>query len=427
MPTVSLNQLADSEFGGLGHDGTAAPLYKGLPTVPAGLREPADVISAGFMWPMAVIHEPAVRSNAALMAEVCEHYGVQHAPHLKTAMSPQLAQLQAASGAWGFTVGSASQVRTARAWGCQRLVLAAESVDAQFLRWVRAELDNDPRFEFYLFVDSDVGVQLAAHHLVDVGRRAAMLVEVGHPGGRTGVRTIDAACALAETVRQTGLSLAGVAGYEGTVGAERSPEVSAAVLGYIRQIRHVAEQLAHCGLLDEDREDFIVSCGGSTFFDVVAEELSLAWSLSRPVTTVLRSGCYLLHDHEFYAAGAPNFSWGPRRLQPALEVWAQVISRPEDRLAILNAGRRDIGFDLGLPMPLRVIDPASGAQRAAAGTIGELNDQHAYLILPDGHALSVGDVVALGLSHPCTTMDKWRAVPVVDSQARVVDYVRTYF
>jgi len=104
-----------------------------------------------------------------------------------------------------------------------------------------------------------------------------------------------------------------------------------------------------------------------------------------------------------------------------------VISRPEDRLAILNAGRRDIGFDLGLPMPLRVIDPVSGAHRSVAGTIVELNDQHAYLNLPDSHGITVGDVVALGLSHPCTTMDKWRAVPVLDDHGRVVDYVRTYF
>jgi D-serine deaminase-like pyridoxal phosphate-dependent protein len=423
---VVSNHLAAGNVEQVGRGEAAAKLYKGIPSRLADDGTLSDVLSGGFMWPLAVIHDAALRSNAALMSEVCERYGVQHAPHLKTAMSPELAQLQERSGAWGFTVGSASQARTARAWGCRRLVLAVETVDAHFLRWVRAELDNDSQFEFYLFVDSEVGVQVAAQYLAGAGSRAALLLEVGHPGGRTGVRDVDAACALAQTIGDSGLSLAGVAGYEGTVGAERTPEVSTAILSYVRHVRSIAENLAHRGLLSDARDDYVVSCGGSTFFDVVAEQLSMPWTLSRPVTAVLRSGCYLLHDHAFYAAGAPSFGWG-RQLQPALEVWAQVISRPEEGLAILNAGRRDVGFDLGLPMPLRVIDPVSGAQRLAAGSITELNDQHAFLRLPDDHRVSVGDLVVLGLSHPCTTMDKWRAVPVVDEENRVMEYVHTYF
>jgi len=39
---------------------------------------------------------------------------------------------------------------------------------------------------------------------------------------------------------------------------------------------------------------------------------------------------------------------------------------------------------------------------------------------------AVGDWVGLGLSHPCTTFDKWRLIPVV-SGTTVVDLVRTYF
>jgi D-serine deaminase-like pyridoxal phosphate-dependent protein len=378
------------------------------------------------MWPLAVIFEEPLRSNAALMTEVCVRHGIEHAPHLKTAMSPELAQLQTAAGAWGFTVGTASQVRTARAWGAHRLILAAESVDTDFLAWVRGELDRDPGFEFYLFIDSVAGATVAAQYLADVGPRAGVLIEMGHTGGRTGVRDIRTAHTLAHTINSLELSLAGVAGYEGTVGADRTPSVCAAVKAYLGRLRSVTVELDRRGRFDRRRETLIVSCGGSTFFDLVADELSTDWALTRPVTTVLRGGCYLLHDHEFYAAGAPRFSWGGK-LEPALEVWAQVISCPEPDLAILNAGRRDIGFDLGLPIPLRIIDPTSGVQRAAGGRITELNDQHAYLELPPGEGVCIGDVVALGLSHPCTTMDKWRAVPVLDAQNRVIDYVRTYF
>jgi D-serine deaminase-like pyridoxal phosphate-dependent protein len=57
-----------------------------------------------------------------------------------------------------------------------------------------------------------------------------------------------------------------------------------------------------------------------------------------------------------------------------------------------------------------------------------MNDQHSYLGLGE-QDLPLGSVVALGLSHPCTTFDKWHYLPVVASQDndRVVDLVRTFF
>jgi D-serine deaminase-like pyridoxal phosphate-dependent protein len=66
--------------------------------------------------------------------------------------------------------------------------------------------------------------------------------------------------------------------------------------------------------------------------------------------------------------------------------------------------------------------------------VTKLNDQHLFLRLSaavDPDDLQVGDVVRLGLSHPCTALDKWRRVPVVaDADAddpEVVDVVETWF
>jgi D-serine deaminase-like pyridoxal phosphate-dependent protein len=64
--------------------------------------------------------------------------------------------------------------------------------------------------------------------------------------------------------------------------------------------------------------------------------------------------------------------------------------------------------------------PADGLEVAA------LNDQHAFVRDPGG-ALSVGDVLMAGISHPCTAFDKWSLIPVVDERDRVVDAVRTLF
>lgn len=63
--------------------------------------------------------------------------------------------------------------------------------------------------------------------------------------------------------------------------------------------------------------------------------------------------------------------------------------------------------------------------------IGALNDQHAYLrfdaAAPQSDWPTLGETVASGISHPCTTFDKWRWLPVVDDAYRVVDAVSTWF
>ncbi|HEY1621700.1 MAG TPA: hypothetical protein VGG25_29035, partial [Streptosporangiaceae bacterium] len=124
-------------------------------------------------------------------------------------------------------------------------------------------------------------------------------------------------------------------------------------------------------------------------------------------------------------------------LRPAFELWAGVLSRPEPGLALLSAGRRDVAFDADLPVPLRAVTRA-GAAAASAGLPGAalsadgmrvtaLADQHAFLQLPPASPLAPGDLVCLGISHPCTTFDKWRVIPVTDDEGRVIDAVHTFF
>ena len=55
-----------------------------------------------------------------------------------------------------------------------------------------------------------------------------------------------------------------------------------------------------------------------------------ATGLDRPTRVVLRSGCYVTHDHSDYAGPAPLTGQVEEPgLIPALEVWSEVISVPE--------------------------------------------------------------------------------------------------
>src|SRR5690625_84364 len=165
------------------------------------------------------------------------------------------------------------------------------------------------------------------------------------------------------------------------------------------------------------------------FFDAVVAELAGGWGAT-PATVILRSGCYLAHDHGLYHVHSPlDGTDVAEPLRPALTVWSTVLSRPEPELALLDVGRRDASFDQGLPVPLARV-PAAGynptTEPLTDATITALNDQHAFVSLPPAAQLQVGDRVQLGISHPCTTFDKWRVIPVVRG-ATVTDVVHTYF
>ena len=45
----------------------------------------------------------------------------------------------------------------------------------------------------------------------------------------------------------------------------------------------------------------------------------------------------------------------------------------------------------------------------------------------DENGPQVGDRVGLGISHPCTTFDKWHWMPIVDADYAVRDAIAIYF
>jgi D-serine dehydratase len=376
---------------------------------------------AGFTYPLLTLRESALTGNIEAMAEYCARAGVLLAPHGKTAMSPELGARQLAHGAWGITVATIGQLRTYRAFGFPRLLLANELVDEAGIAWLAAELAADPGFEAYCYIDSTDGVTILDQVLTrhPAGRSLPVLVEIGQPGGRTGCRTDEQALTVAKAAAATStLRVAGVAGYEGSTGTSRAAVELAAA--FCRRIRALADDFG-----DGER---IVTAGGSAFFDVVARELSAGGDAG--VRVILRSGAYLTQDHGIYEEVSPASRGAADApvLRPALELWAQVLSRPEPGLALLGAGRRDVGFDAGLPVPLRVVRRGgTGRTDLAASAVTELNDQHAYLRLDEGTALAPGDLVGLGISHPCTTLDKWRVIPVVNDDDRVTDAVHAFF
>jgi D-serine dehydratase len=60
-------------------------------------------------------------------------------------------------------------------------------------------------------------------------------------------------------------------------------------------------------------------------------------------------------------------------------------------------------------------------------SVTRLNDQHAFLSVPEGSDLAVGDVLEFGISHPCTCLDRYRVIFGVDGDGRVRHAFATFF
>ncbi|MGW7067618.1 amino acid deaminase [Streptomyces sp. NPDC054855] len=406
--------------------------FKGLPPDAEGLTvgelaaQRRNLFTDGFTTPVLALSAERLEHNLALMETYSERHGLAFAPHGKTSMAPQLFARQLERGAWGITLAVPHQVRVARAYGIERIFLANELVDAAALRWIASELDADPAFRFICYVDSVPGVALMDAALREAGatRPVDVVVELGAgDGARTGVRTeaecvdIANAVAAADTLR-----LVGVAGYEGEV-PEATPERVRAWLGRLTALAVEFDKANRFADLDE----IVVSAGGSAWFDAVADVFEEIPELSVPVLKLLRSGAYVSHDDGHYRHLTPfNRIPDEGALHPAFRLWTQVVSRPTPEQAFTNAGKRDAAYDIDLP-EAQVVH-RGGVDRPATGvTITGLSDQHGWVRTTSEADLAVGDWVGLGLSHPCTSFDKWQLIPLVEADGTVTDYIRTYF
>ncbi|MBN9633148.1 MAG: alanine racemase [Actinobacteria bacterium] len=397
-----------------------------LPSVRPLLRD--------FPTPLVTLSESAVAHNLATMAAWCREAGVGIAPHGKTTMSRELWNRQLDAGAWGITVATPWQASVALGWGVPRVLLANALVQPAALRALAADADR-----LAVWADSTRAVEIMTEALsgVDTPAPLDVLVELGGEGGRTGARGVEAALAVASAVAASpSLRLAGVAGYEGALAHDASPESLAHVGDYLDELLALHDAIEAAGLYSPD-DAVILTAGGSAYFDQVADALAprrdLDGSRGRRVEVLLRSGAYITHDDGHYREITPlGRIPSDREFRAAIHGWATVVSRPEPGLVLVDAGKRDLPYDEGLPIPQAIrrfgaaaAEPLDGAVTAA------LNDQHAFVRVPEDVVVEVGDVIRFGLSHPCTTFDKWRALAVVDDalalEPRVIGLSDTAF
>ena len=415
--------------------------FKGFP----GHHTPVDISQIGmqkwhvlkgdFPLPLAVIKETAIQHNLLWMKDFCEKRHLDIAPHGKTTMSPELYARQLEAGAWGISFANVFQASLGIRHGVQRVIIANQVYQHADLQALSVLLTTYPDVRVYFLVDSQAQVDAIQKWQSASQSNIAftVLIELGIEGKRTGCREHSQAMDLARKIKvSSGLLLCGIECYEGALATCNHEHDQASVAALMKRVQALAVACVQEDLFEND--EILLTAGGSAIFDLVAQHLKP--QLKRPTRGILRSGCYLTHDHVQYRKMLKCV--GERlqlteTLRPALEVISSVQSCPEPGLALLTMGKRDVSYDMDLPVP---IWRAKLGDEVVSGVpshweITALNDQHAYLkfnpATPSLEHPQVGQLIGSGISHPCTTFDKWRWMPVVDDHYLAISAVSICF
>ena len=399
-----------------------------IAVIDKGFARPGDSLVSDVSLPALVVHQQALDHNIRWMQTFATNSGAELAPHGKTSMVPALFRRQIEEGAWGMTLATAVQTQAAYAHGVRRILMANQLVGQPNMALI-AELLADSTFEFHCMVDHPDNVAALGAFFAERGLRLNVMIEYGVPGGRCGCRTEAQVLELADAVlAQPSLALTGIEGYEGVIHGDHA---ISGIKAFAASLVRLAVELQDKGAFALDRP--IVTASGSAWYDLIAEAFD-EQAVRERFLSVLRPGSYVVHDHGIYKDAQccvlDRRAELSEALRPALEVWAHVQSMPEPGFAVIAMGKRDVGYDAGLPNPLRrykaSVLPASGDDVSGC-KVTAVMDQHAFMTVAPDCELKVGDIIAFGTSHPCLTFDKWRSGCLVDDDLRVIEPFSTYF
>lgn len=411
-----------------------SPSYKGVGNLLLESKKddkPWNILQENVSLPAATLSKSAINHNLMWMEKFAEKFNFLLAPHGKTTMLPGLFNLQLASKyCFGMTLATVPQVSAAFKNGIRRVLLANQLVGKCNMDIISSIIEKDPTFEFICLVDSSANVDQLGKFFEERNQNIKVLLEYGIDGGRTGMRNEAQESAVLTAIRKwtNSISVVGVEFFEGILQDE--PEIRRFINWSLSRVNKLATENVFVN------DEIIITGAGTSWFDIVAEDF-LKFEANCPfkLKKIIRSGCYLIYDIGLYTnmeKRVLNMKLGEEKkeleilsesLRTTLKIWAYVQSVPERNLAIIGLGRRDAGNDAGFPVLHLHFRPGQVApkyfDKNVSIEIFKMMDQHSFLRIGDSDDIRVGDILAFDVYHPCTTMDKWRNVLLIDDDYNV--------
>lgn len=282
--------------------------------------------------PVLLVDLAVMEGNIRQIAATCRDSKVAWRPHTKGIKIPAIAHQALAAGAIGVTCAKLGEAEVMVAAGIRDILIANQIVGAPKI----ARLIGLQRHaEVKVLVDSADNVTALAAEASAAGGRLRVLIEVDIGMGRAGVASGEAAIALAHRIRALpGLELVGVAGWEGhATEIPNEHEKAATIERAVGTLTATADALRRAGF-----PIAIVSCGGTATF---------RFTTRLPGVTEVQAGGGILSDVRYRTKCNAD-------LPCSLTVLTTVISRPNERRIICDAGKKTMSSDAAVPLPLGV-------------------------------------------------------------------------
>jgi 3-hydroxy-D-aspartate aldolase len=288
-----------------------------------------------LVTPALVVDLAAFDQNLAAAEKLLRGTGKLLRPHMKTHRTSALGLRQMGPVASGVTCATVREAEVMAAAGINDLLLANEIVTPQKINRM-VSLARQGRA--IIAVDADEGVAALSQAAKNVGVTVDVLVDIDVGLGRCGVGDISRAREMAIAIGRTpALRFAGLMGYEGRIRASAADR-SARIDRCFTRLAEAKATIEAAGL-----EVGIVSAAGTSTLPEASRD---------PTITEIQAGTYALMEPDLEGLGLP--------FQCALFIIATVISRSPGRV-VLDAGRRTVGCDNGLPIAL---DPRAHTKSA---------------------------------------------------------------
>ncbi|KFB08557.1 D-TA family PLP-dependent enzyme [Nitratireductor basaltis] len=327
--------------------------------------------------PAVVIDRAKVEANLARAQAYADQHGFKLRPHIKTHKLPILARRQVELGAIGITCQKLGEAEVMADGGLEDIFIPYNILGEAKLARLAALHE---RIRVSVTADSLVTIDGYAGHFTDPDHALPVLIECDTGMGRCGVQDVEEVVALAKRIAGApGLRFQGLMTYPPR---GRALEVEA-------WLQRAVEALEAEGLSVE-----LISNGGTPDMYEIA---------GITTATEYRPGTYVYSDRM-------QVAFGHRTLEDcALTVLAQVVSRPTDDRAVIDAGSKALAADIA-PVPGH--GHVVGYPEAVITTLSE---EHGVIDLSEcSRKPEIGEKLHIIPNHVCVVSNLFDEVNLVE-------------
>jgi D-serine deaminase-like pyridoxal phosphate-dependent protein len=341
--------------------------------------------------PSLIIEKSTWENNIQKMQNIANKNNIALRPHIKTHKMPDLVRKQIEVGARGIACAKIGEAEIMNENGIDDIQIANVVSGQSKLRRLK-ELNNKTD-HLSVCVDSYEAASELSRRFSSATKPINVLIEIDTGFHRCGIEDFDEAADLAlKIIALPGLVFEGIMTHAGHAYAAESPE----------QVRRIGFQEGQfMSALKNHLSSLSVDCPVVS----VGSTPTAPWCGRADEITELRAGNYIFYDMIQVMLGSCSTN------DCALNILATVISVPSANRAVIDAGSKALGLDLGGHGNATL--SGHGNIRDKNAEITRLSEEHG-VITHEGESFSYGERLRIVPNHACAVVNLYDHAWIVD-------------